>query len=61
MPPKLIEQYNTLKLAVISIEDDLTKAVVMKNKAAGTRARIKLMEIKTLAHEMRKGIVDLKK
>jgi hypothetical protein len=61
MEQKLLEQYKSLGIAVFSIKDDIDKAVNMNNKAAGTRARITLMKIKNLAHEMRKGIVDLKK
>ena len=59
MEPKLIQQYNEMKMVILAINDDVQKSVI-GNKAAGTRARIKLMEIKNLAHEMRKTIVSKK-
>lgn len=42
------------------MEADYSKFQDTKNKAAGTRLRKALMELKTRAHEMRKEIQDLK-
>ncbi|MEZ4826359.1 MAG: histone H1 [Bacteroidia bacterium] len=55
-----MEKYAKLKGLVISIEDDFSKFYDKGNKAAGTRARKAMQEIKVLAQEIRKEIQDKK-
>lgn len=49
-------QYDTLKQLVAEIEDDIRKAEG-GNKAAGTRVRKKMMDIRNTAQEIRKAIL----
>ena len=49
-----------LKGILTGIEDDMTKFYEKGNKAAGTRARKKLQEIKKLSQEIRLEIQDMK-
>lgn len=53
----MLEKYEQLKQMVASIEDDLKKAAG-GNKAAGTRVRKAMQDIKTLAQDLRKGILE---
>ncbi|MDX2246928.1 MAG: histone H1 [Bacteroidia bacterium] len=55
-----MEKYAKLKSLVISIEDDFSKFYDKGNKAAGTRARKAMQDIKVLAQEIRKEIQDMK-
>lgn len=55
-----MEKYNKLKELIISIEDDFAKFHEKGNKAAGTRARKAMQDIKVLAQEIRKEIQDSK-
>lgn len=50
-------QYDTLKQLVAEIEDDIRKAEG-GNKAAGTRVRKKMMDIKKIAQEIRNAILE---
>ena len=50
-------EYETLKRLVTEAEDDVQKAVG-GNKAAGTRVRKKMQEIKAAAQEVRKKILE---
>ena len=50
-------EYEKLKEAVTEAEDDITKATG-GNKAAGTRVRKKMQEIKNLAQEVRVKILE---
>ena len=50
-------EYETLKRLVIEAEEDVAKAVG-GNKAAGTRVRKKMQEIKSAAQEVRKKILE---
>jgi hypothetical protein len=50
-------EYEQLKQAVIEVEDDLNKAQG-GNKTAGTRVRKKMQDIKSLAQEIRKKILE---
>lgn len=50
-------EYDTLKRLVTEAEDDVQKAVG-GNKAAGTRVRKKMQEIKSAAQEVRKKILE---
>jgi len=50
-------EYETLKRLVTEAEEDINKAVG-GNKAAGTRARKKMQEIKAVASDVRKKILE---
>ena len=50
-------EYETLKRLVTEAEEDVAKAVG-GNKAAGTRVRKKMQEIKSAAQEVRKKILE---
>jgi len=54
------ERYDQLTDLVEGTEEDLMKFYEKGNKAAGTRARKSLMELKKLAHEVRQEIQDIK-
>ena len=50
-------EYETLKRLVVEAEEDVAKAIG-GNKAAGTRVRKKMQEIKSAAQEVRKKILE---
>lgn len=50
-------QYDTLKQLVVEAEDDIRKAEG-GNRAAGTRVRKKMMEIKKVAQDIRNAILE---
>lgn len=52
-----MEEFETLKRMIIEAEDDVQKAAG-GNKAAGTRARKKMQDIKAAAQEVRKKILE---
>lgn len=52
-----MQEYETLKRLVTEAEDDVQKAIG-GNKAAGTRVRKKMQEIKAAAQELRKKILE---
>ena len=52
-----MQEYETLKRLVTEAEDDVNKAYG-GNRAAGTRVRKKMQEIKTAAQEVRKKILE---
>jgi cytidylate kinase len=52
-----MQEYDTLKQLVTEAEDDVQKAIG-GNKAAGTRVRKKMQEIKAAAQEVRKKILE---
>lgn len=54
-----MEDYETLKRLVKEIEDDVLKAEG-GNKAAGTRVRKAMQEIKNVAQEVRKKVLTLR-
>ncbi len=54
-----MEAFEQLKIKIQEAEDDIRKAEG-GNKAAGTRARQGMQEIKNLAQEVRKGILELR-
>ncbi len=54
-----MEEYERLKSAVLSIEEDIKKAEG-GNKAAGIRVRKTLQEVKQIAQEIRKRILELR-
>ncbi len=53
----MLETYEQMKNLVTSIEDDIRKAAG-GNKAAGTRVRKLMQEIKNLAQDLRKSILE---
>ena len=53
----MMTEYETLKRLVTEAEDDVAKAVG-GNKAAGTRVRKKMQEIKSAAQDVRKKILE---
>jgi hypothetical protein len=55
-----MEKYAKLKSLIINIEDDFSKFYEKGNKAAGTRARKAMQDVKVLAQEIRKDIQDKK-
>jgi len=54
-----MEEYLKLKQLVADIEDDVHKAVG-GNKAAGTRVRKAMQDIKNTAQEVRKRVLDMR-
>ena len=50
-------EYETLKRLVAEVDDDVNKAVG-GNKAAGTRVRTKMQEIKSAAQNVRQKILE---
>ena len=58
---KIQKQYEDLKNLLISIEVDLLKNLQKGNKAAGTRARKILREVKKEAAAIIKAMIELEK
>jgi hypothetical protein len=54
-----MEAFETLKRLIAEAEDDVSKAQG-GNKAAGTRVRKTMQEIKDAAQEVRKSILDMR-
>jgi hypothetical protein len=52
-----MQEYESLKRLVAEVEDDVNKAVG-GNKAAGTRVRKKMQEIKSAAQNVRQKILE---
>ncbi|HEX8323366.1 MAG TPA: hypothetical protein VF595_05575 [Tepidisphaeraceae bacterium] len=52
-----LPEFEQLKAMILESEDDVAKAVG-GNKAAGTRARKKMQDIKSAAQEVRKKILE---
>ena len=52
-----MQEYDTLKRLVQEADEDVAKAIG-GNKAAGTRVRKKMQEIKAAAQEVRKRILE---
>ena len=50
-------EFDTLKRLVTEAEEDVAKAIG-GNKAAGTRVRKKMQEIKSAAQEVRKKVLE---
>jgi hypothetical protein len=53
----MLETYEQLKNLVALIEDDIRKAAG-GNKAAGTRVRKQMQEVKNVAQDLRKSILE---
>ena len=56
-----MEKFEELKTLITSIEEDAVKFYEKGNKAAGTRARKALQEIRNLAKDIRSEISESKK
>ena len=54
-----MQEYETLKQLVNEVADDLAKAQG-GNKAAGTRVRKQMQEIKNLAQDIRKKVLEFR-
>jgi hypothetical protein len=54
-----VEEYERLKKLVVECEDDVKKAEG-GNKAAGTRARQSMQEVKNCAQNVREKILELR-
>lgn len=54
-----MEAYETLKRLIAEIDDDMQKAAG-GNKAAQTRVRKVMQQIKDAAQEIRKGMLDMR-
>ena len=52
-----MQEYETLKRLVVEADDDVNKALG-GNKAAGTRVRKKMQEIKSAAQAVRQKILE---
>lgn len=52
-----MQEYETLKQLVAEVEEDIRKAEG-GNKAAGTRVRKKMQEIKSAAQDVRKRVLE---
>ncbi|TAE54849.1 MAG: histone H1 [Bacteroidetes bacterium] len=55
-----MEKYLKLKGIVLGVEEDFSKFYEKGNKAAGTRVRKALQEIKELSQEIRKEVQEKK-
>lgn len=54
-----MEAFETIKRIIAEVEDDLKKAEG-GNKAAGTRVRAAMQELKTAAQEVREKILEIR-
>lgn len=55
-----MSRFDDIKNVIESVEDDMSKFYDKGNKAAGTRARKGLQELRKLAQEVRLEIQDIK-
>lgn len=55
-----MDKFNQLKDIVTGIEDDFVKFYDKENKAAGTRARKAMQDLRNLAQDIRKEIQEIK-
>ena len=55
-----METYNKIVSLVESIKGDVEKFYVKGNSSAGTRVRAQMQELKTLAHQLRIDIQNIK-
>lgn len=53
----MLETYESLKALIIAIEDDIKKAAG-GNRAAGTRVRKEMQDVKNIAQDLRKKILE---
>ena len=54
-----MEEFDKLKARIADVEEDLAKAEG-GNKAAGTRVRSAMQDVKNLAQDIRKKILELR-
>lgn len=54
-----MQEYETLKQMINEIEEDVRKAEG-GNKAAGTRVRKQMQEVKNIAQDIRKKVLELR-
>lgn len=54
-----MQEYENLKTLINEIEEDIRKAEG-GNKAAGTRVRKQMQDIKNLAQDLRKKVLELR-
>jgi hypothetical protein len=54
-----VEEFDKLKARIADVEEDLAKAEG-GNKAAGTRVRSAMQDVKNLAQDIRKKILELR-
>jgi len=55
----MLETYEQLKAAIATVEDDIQKAAG-GNRAAGTRVRKQMQDVKNVAQELRKKILEVR-
>ena len=55
-----MQQITKIKEVIASIEKDAEKIVVKNNNAAGVRIRKAMMEVRALATEARKEVINIK-
>lgn len=55
-----MEQIKKMKEVIASIEKDAEKIVTKNNNAAGVRIRKAMMQVRTLATEARKEVINIK-
>ncbi len=53
-----MDNFNNLKNLVSEMESDFTKFYEKGNKAAGTRIRKSMQDLKNLAQDIRKDVLD---
>ena len=56
-----MDRYEALYRVLISVHDDFRKFYDQDNKAAGTRVRKGMLELKSVAQEIRQEIQTIKK
>ena len=54
-----MQEYEKLKTMIAEVEADLNKALA-GNRAAGTRVRKRMQEIKKAAHSLRSRILEIR-
>ena len=55
-----MQEYEELKNKIAEVEVDLVRAEEKGNKAAGTRVRKAMQEIKALAQAIRKRVLEIR-
>lgn len=56
----MANRFNEIKDLVMSLEADFKKFYEQGNKAAGTRIRKGMLDLKNLAQDIRKNVQDIK-
>lgn len=55
-----MEKYAALKSLILSVEEDFQKFYEKSNKAAGTRVRGAMQQVKVMAQEIRTEVQEMK-